>query len=362
MYAKYHELLRKMVSTPSLSYHEAEVAEAVGHFLLQEGIDYALENGNILALNKFFSPLKPTLALVAHLDTVPASESYSRDPFDPGNEDGIIRGLGSNDDGGSVVSMIATFRHFYDKTPAVNLMLVLTREEECSGPDGSSYLFRPGDGFFEKSELFPMPEYAIVGEPTGMRVASSERGLLVLDGEAHGVSGHAARGEGVNAIYKAISDIEALKGHEFSKRSPIMGDVRLSVTQISAGTAHNVIPDSCRFVVDIRPTDCYTPQEILSELQGLVESTLKARNLRNRSSATKADSPLLKTAGTLGLQTFSSPTTSDWIRIGCDAIKMGAGDSSRSHKADEYILTSEIDEAIEIYTKFIDNFYGNTLE
>ena len=195
-----------------------------------------------------------------------------------------------------------------------------------------------------------------------MKAATSERGLLVLDGEAHGVSGHAARAEGVNALYIALDDIAALRAHRFTRHSPRMGDVRLNVTQIEAGSAHNVIPDLCRFVVDIRPTEQYTNTEILQELQALCRSSLKARNLANRSSATPEGSPLLAAARALGLEEFSSPTTSDWMRIGCEAIKMGPGDSARSHKADEYILTSEIQQAIETYTEYINNFHGNTLE
>ena len=244
---------------------------------------------------------------------------------------------------------------------AVNLMLILSREEEVSGPDGTRWLFAP-DGLFATDSRWPKPQWVIVGEPTCMRLASSERGLLVLDGEAQGVSGHAARGEGVNALYIALDDINALRAHTFSKHSPLMGDVRLSVTQIEAGQAHNVIPDRCRFVVDIRPTEQYTNEEIVAELQAFCKSTLKARNLKNRSSATRDGSPLLRTAQALGIETFSSPTTSDWMRIPVDAVKMGPGDSSRSHKADEYIRTQEIREGIDKYIEFIETFYGNTLE
>ncbi len=189
-----------------------------------------------------------------------------------------------------------------------------------------------------------------------MKAATSEKGLLVLDGEAHGVSGHAARGEGINALYIALDDIAALRAHRFEKVSPVMGDVHLNVTQIEAGTAHNVIPDLCRFVVDIRPTDVYSNPEILEELQGVCRSELRARNLANRSSATSRDGALYAAVRSLALQEFSSPTTSDWMRIsgaGVDAVKMGPGDSARSHRADEYIKVSEITEAIEIYSRFI---------
>ena len=196
-------------------------------------------------------------------------------------------------------------------------------------------------------------DFAIVGEPTCMLAATAERGLLVIDGTAHGVSGHAARNEGINAIDIALQDILKLKNHEFTKMSPRMGKVNLNVTQINAGTAHNVIPDSCTFVIDIRPTEQYTNEGILNELQGICRSELKARNLSNRSSATDKHSPLQLAAEQLGIETFSSPTTSDWMRIDCDAIKMGPGNSSRSHKKDEFVYISEIENGIKTYIDFI---------
>ena len=196
-------------------------------------------------------------------------------------------------------------------------------------------------------------DHAIVGEPTGMKAAVSERGLLVIDATAHGISGHAARNEGKNALYIALEDIEKLRNHEFSKVSPKMGKVNLNVTQINAGSAHNVIPDRCDFVIDIRPTDQYSNEEILEELQKICTSELKPRNLANRSSATHENSPLQKTAENLGIETFSSATTSDWMRITCDAIKMGPGDSTRSHRKDEFVTVQEIKEGIKIYINYI---------
>ncbi|MBQ9400049.1 MAG: M20/M25/M40 family metallo-hydrolase [Bacteroidales bacterium] len=360
-YGEYAELLRRMVRVPSPSFEEEGVCKVISSALDGMGIAHKVVYGNILALNRRFDPSLKTLALDAHMDTVPPAGSYTRDPYDPGDDPDIIWGLGSNDDGGSVVSMIAAFRHFYDEPLPFNLMLILSREEEKSGPDGTALLFG-SDGYFASAEEFPMPDWVIVGEPTGMRAATSERGLLVLDGVASGVSGHAARDEGVNALYIALEDIEKLRSHRFTRHSDTMGDVRLSVTQIEAGVAHNVIPDSCRFVVDIRPTDRYTNEEILAELQALCRSTLTPRNLRNRSSSTPAGSRLLETVERLGWETFSSPTTSDWIRIGCEAIKMGPGDSARSHHADEYLKVSEMVEAIDKFIIFIRSFYGDTLE
>ncbi|MCR5351625.1 MAG: M20/M25/M40 family metallo-hydrolase [Bacteroidales bacterium] len=353
-------LLRQMVRIPSLSGQEADVIACVSSFLDRSGIPHERIRGNIVATNRHFDAAKPTLVLDAHLDTVPVNNGYTRDPYDSGNDPDIVYGLGSNDDGGSVVSMIAAFRYFYERKGSINLMLFLTCEEEISGANGARWLYGP-EGIFATGR-YPMPKWAIIGEPTCMRAATSERGLLVLDGEAEGVSGHAARNEGVNALYIALDDIQALRGHIFTKHSPLMGDVHLSVTQIEAGHAHNVIPDRCHFVVDIRPTEQYTNQEIVDELQALCQSRLKPRNLANRSSAARPGSALLRAVQALGIETFSSPTTSNWMRTPVDAIKMGPGDSSRSHKADEFILTREIAEGIDRYIAFIEELYGNTLE
>ena len=229
---------------------------------------------------------------------------------------------------------------------ACNLILVLTCEEERSGKNGMTGLW---------PVLEQKVDYALIGEPTGMKAATAERGLLVIDATAHGISGHAARNEGENALYIALDDISRLRSFEFSRVSPRMGKVNLNVTQISAGTAHNVVPDRCDFVIDIRPTEQYTNEEILQELQASCRSDLKPRNLANRSSATFSGSPLQKVAETLGIETFSSPTTSDWMRISCDAIKIGPGDSSRSHRRNEYVFIDEIRNGIETYIEFINN-------
>lgn len=352
-------LLREMIAVPSFSFEEDAVCSLVASRLASWGIVCRRAGNNIVAVNRYYSSSLPTLALDAHLDTVRPVADYSRDPFDSGENPSVVYGLGSNDDGGSVVSMIAAFRHFYErKDMPVNLALVLSCEEERSGSNGAHFIFGP-QGPAEAAAI----KWIIFGEPTGMMAATSERGLLVLDGEALGVSGHAARSEGVNALYIALEDIAALRSHRFEKTSDVMGDVKLSVTQISAGSAHNVIPDKCSFVVDIRPNDKYSNEEILSELQALCKSGLKARSLRNRSSSTPEGSLLLKTASELGIGTYSSPTTSNWMTVsGKDCIKMGPGESARSHRADEYILRSEIESAVSGYIEFIEKFYGNTLE
>lgn len=359
------QMLKGMVAIPSVSFEEDRVRDYISEVLKGYGVRHETVKNNIVALDENFSPEKKTLMLCAHIDTVPPGTGYSFDPYRPDygkaaailghSEDELVCGLGSNDDGGSVVSLCAAFRHFRKKDLPFNIVLVLCCEEERSGPGGMTWIWEhyneiPG------LENAGKPDWAIIGEPTGMKAATSERGLLVIDGEAEGVSGHAARGEGINALYIALEDIDRLRKFDFRKVSPVMGRVRLTVTQINAGTAHNVVPDRCRFVVDIRPTEMYGNEEILEELQAVCRSRLTARNLRNRSSATFPGSPLPECLGRTGIGTFSSPTTSDWIRVRCDAVKMGPGQSERSHRKDEYILVSEIEEAIRTYIKFIDNF------
>ena len=368
-------LLKGMVAIPSPSFSEDEVCGYVCEWMSEKGILFERIGNNIIArlskqngVNAEFFKGKPTLMLCAHIDTVSPSEDYSFDPYTPdydkaaeaiGSKE-IVAGLGSNDDGASVVSLTAAFRYFLEGTLdlerdlndrlSTDLLLVLTCEEERSGINGMTGLW---------STLKNEVDYAIIGEPTCMKAATAERGLLVIDATAHGISGHAARNEGVNAIHIALEDITALKTHHFSRISPRMGKVNLNVTQINAGTAHNVIPDTCTFVIDIRPTEQYTNEEILNELQSICKSELKPRNLKNQSSATYENSPLQTAAESLGIETFSSPTTSDWMRIGCDAIKMGPGNSSRSHKKDEFVFIEEIENGIKTYIDFI---YEYTLE
>ena len=357
---EYIDLLRQLIRIPSPSFGEDGACSLLSSFLDSSGLPHRRHGNNLIVPCRDFSPERKTLAMLAHVDTVPPADGYTRDPYDPGTDDSIIYGLGANDDGGSVVSMIATFRHFFGQHLPFNLLLVLGCEEERSGSGGAEAVFAPDGPLAQELNL---PEWAIVGEPTGMKAATSERGLLVIDGAAHGKSGHAARGEGENAIYIALDDIAALRAHRFGRISPLMGEVRLNVTQIQAGSAHNVIPDSCRFTVDIRTNELYTPQEVLSELQGICSSTLTPRKLSNFASATREGSPLLAALSRLGVHTYSSPTTSDWMRLGRDAVKIGPGDSSRSHKADEYILASEIAAGIGGYIEFIEELdNGYTLE
>lgn len=369
-------LLKGMVAIPSPSFEEDAVCSYICDWMRERGISYKRIGNNILCgpeqvvgsvsdESRDGGERRKCLMLCAHIDTVSPSEDYNFNPYSPdyqeaakiigqvsgramGEED-FVAGIGSNDDGGSVVAMLAAYWYFMENPEecATDLLLVLSCEEERSGKGGMTGLWE---------DLKGKVDYAIIGEPTGMRAATSERGLLVIDAMAEGISGHAARNEGVNALYIALEDIEAIRRHKFSRTSARMGEVNVNVTQINAGTAHNVIPDRCTFVIDIRPTEKYINEEILNELQGICRSRLTPRNLKNSSSATFEESPLQKTLESLEIGTFSSPTTSDWMRVSCDTIKMGPGESSRSHKKDEFILKDEIENGIQTYISFIENF------
>ena len=351
------KLLKEIISIPSTTFEEERVADYLHKWLVERSnsklFDVIRIKNNILAVRSNYTASKPTLMLNAHIDTVKAAGSYTVDPYGGIEKDGAIYGLGSNDDGGCVVSLIQTFLNI--ETRNINVVLLLSAEEERSGAGGIAYAMETLSDRGTNS----LPEglkvdFAIVGEPTSLKAAIAERGLLVIDAVAEGVSGHAARNEGVNAIYKAIADIETLKNYNFEKVSPIMGNVKLTITQINAGTAHNVVPDSCSYVIDIRPTEQYSNPEIMELLQSQVESRLEARNLKNRSSATPIGHPLMKAADMTGIGKFVSPTTSDWMKLNIPAIKIGPGDSARSHKADEYIKIDEIAAGIALYINFIE--------
>lgn len=341
------DLLRKLVSTQSFSGEEHLRTDLLVAYFNDKGIPTQRIGNNLIVRQPQHNSSKPTLMLNSHLDTVRPNAGYSFDPFNPPLSDKYVYGLGSNDAGASVVSLLQTFLYYYDKELPFNLLLALSAEEENSGPDGMTLLWR-----YLNTEV----DMAIVGEPTGMRAAIAERGLLVIDGEAKGVSGHAARNEGENALYIALEDIATLRATTFEKISPTMGAVKLTVTMINAGTQHNVVPDRCSFVVDIRPTEMYTNSEIMEILQPKVKSALKARSLTNRSSATPTGHLLLQCAQQLGISTYTSPTTSDWMRMTCPALKMGPGESERSHRPDEFILIDEIKQGIEGYSRFIEQF------
>lgn len=341
-------LLRDMVAVPAPSFDEGRRADFICDFLNRNSVETTRIGNNIIA--RMDGPQgSPTLLLNSHIDTVPAAEGYTFDPFNPPEDQERIPGLGSNDAGASVVSLIAAFLFFSehrDLCPC-SLCLALSCEEERSGKNGMS-LIAP--------ELADFCDFAIIGEPTQMKAAVAERGLLVLDGYAEGISAHVAHSElGDNALLKALKDINKLQNFTFSKVSRLMGETKLNVTQIESGNAHNVIPDKCHFVVDIRPTEMYGNEEIVAMLQKEVSSRLVPRNIANHSSATPKNHILAKTASRLGAELIVSKTTSDWMRLTIPAIKMGPGDSDRSHKSDEFVYKSEIASAINFYIDFIKN-------
>ena len=343
--------LEKMITIPSLSFEEANRAAFIAEYLRKRSLEPQLVGNNIVVRLPHSSKERPVLMLNSHIDTIKPSELYTFDPFNPPLDKERILGVGSNDAGGSLSALLHTFIYFakhkeHLESLKVEPLLLLSAEEERSGPYGMQRI---------SAEMPDLADMAIVGEPTGMRAAIAERGLLVIDASAKGVSGHAARNDGDNAILIALDDISILRDFRFDKISPTMGATHINVTQINGGTAHNVIPDECTFVVDIRPTDAYSNPEIMEILQNNLRSTLKARNLTNRSSATPLGHPLLEAAERCSIEQYVSPTTSDWMRLNIPAIKMGPGESSRSHKADEYILKEEICQAIHTYIKFITN-------
>ncbi|MDP3435842.1 MAG: M20/M25/M40 family metallo-hydrolase [Bacteroidales bacterium] len=338
-------LLRKMISVPSFSSEESMCAAIVSAYLKSKGVTVERVKNNIIARLNCSVKQAPVLMLNSHIDTVRPTSDYTFDPFNPPFDKNRVLGLGSNDAGASVVSMIQAFLWFKERGKLdFNLLLIISAQEENSGADGISLALK------EAGRV----DAAIVGEPTQMKAAVAERGLLVIDGSAKGVSGHAARGEGVNSIYIALEDILKIKEHRFKRISPLMGEVKMTVTQINAGSQHNVVPELCSFVVDIRPTDVYQNSEILDELKQFANCDLKARNLTNRSSATPVGHPLMKTLELCSVESYVSPTTSDWMRLSVPAIKMGPGDSSRSHRADEYITLDELCGGIKGYISFIE--------
>ena len=337
-------LLRQMIQTPSFSKEEAGTAGLLAEFLQERGVEVHRKKNNVWAFNRHYNPAKPTILLNSHHDTVKPNGAYTRDPFAATVEGDRLYGLGSNDAGASGVSLLAAFLHFYDqKDLKYNLCVAITAEEENCGHDGLECVI---------PELGPL-EFAIVGEPTLMQLAIAERGLMVIDCTAHGKAGHAAREEGDNAIYKAMQDIEWFRTYRFPKVSDLFGAVKMSVTIISAGTQHNVVPAECRFTVDIRVTDRYTNEEVLEIIKEHVSCEVKARSTRLRPSSIRPDHPIVQAGLALGRTTYGSPTTSDQALLDIPSLKLGVGDSARSHSADEFVHLSEIREGIELYIKML---------
>lgn len=339
------ELLKDLIETESFSKQEDQTAEILEEFFRARNIPYKRKKNNIWARNKYFEADKPTVLLNSHHDTVKPNPSWTLNPFNPHVKDGKLFGLGSNDAGGCLVSLIATFCYFYHRPDLkYNVIMAATAEEEISGREGLEIVV---------PEL-PNIEFAIVGEPTQMHLAVAEKGLLVLDCIAHGKSGHAARNEGENAIYKAIQDINWFQSYQFPKVSETLGPIKMTVTIINSGTQHNVVPDTCKFTVDIRVTEQYTLEEILDVVKKNVQSEVIPRSIRLRPSSIPIESPIVQAGIAMGRETYGSPTTSDQALLDCPSLKLGPGDSARSHTADEYVYLEEVEEGVKLYIEMLE--------
>jgi len=340
-------LLKELITTPSFSKEEGSTADKISSFLGKHGIAWERSGNNIWARNLHFDEAKPTLLLNSHHDTVKPNPNYTLDPFSPIEKGGKLFGLGSNDAGGCLVSLIGTFIHYYDHNDLnFNLILAATAEEEISGRNGLEALL-PDLGLLD---------CAIVGEPTGMQIAVAEKGLIVIDAEVTGKSGHAARDTGINSIYLAIDDLEKIRKFQFDKISPWLGPVKMTVTMINAGSQHNVIPGTCKYVIDVRTNDAYGNDEVFDILQKELNAELKARSFRMKPSFIDPAHSLVKAGERLGCELFGSPTSSDQTLLSIPSIKIGPGMSERSHTPDEFIYLDELKEGLAKYIKLVEGF------
>lgn len=339
-------LLQDLIRIPSFSKEEGETASLIEAFFADRNVPARRYLNNIWAINKYFDDAKPSILLNSHHDTVRPNAGYTRDPFDPVIEDGKLYGLGSNDAGGPLVSLIAAFLYFYDQPDLpFNIVFAGSAEEEITGKNGIEALL----------PHLPKLDSAIVGEPTLTQLAVAEKGLMVLDCVAKGRAGHAARNEGDNAIYRALKDIEWLKSYEFPKVSPSLGPIKMTVTVIrTENVAHNMVPAECSFVADVRVTDSYTHEEILEVITANISSEITPRSMRLRSSGIPVEHPLVQAGLALGKTMYGSPTTSDQALIQVPSLKCGPGDSARSHTANEFIYLHEIRSGIEVYTGLLE--------
>lgn len=348
------ELLKKLIATPSVSRDEAKAADLINEELRMKneelGGAFAIHRhgNNVWCVPDDFDDSKPTILLNAHIDTVKPVAGWKHDPFTPTMEGEVLYGLGSNDCGGGLVSLMEVFFVFCHgmarRGESYNLVYLASCEEEVSGKNGIESVL----------PLLPKIDFAIVGEPTGLQPAIAEKGLMVIDATAHGKAGHAARNEGDNAIYHAIEDIKWLSEWQFPKQTELLGPVKNTVTIVNAGTQHNVIPDTCTFTIDVRSNECYTNEEIFSYFQEHLTSELKARSFRLSSSKIDMEHPFVKRCVAKGLKPFGSPTLSDQALMRFPSLKLGPGESSRSHTADEYIKVGEIEEAIKLYVELLE--------
>lgn len=345
-------MLQELIATPSLSKEEDKTATCLERFLEARSIPFHRVLNNVWACNAFFDAAKPTILLNSHHDTVAANAAYTRDPLQPTIEDGKLFGLGSTDAGASLVSLLATFIYFYsEESFPYNLVFAASAEEEISGQGGIEKLFTEQD--FVACLGHP-GSFAIVGEPTEMHLAIAEKGLLVIDCIAHGKAGHAARNEGDNAIYKALDAVEWFRTYQFEKISPVLGEIKMTVTSFNTpNKAHNVIPSQCSFVVDIRVTEMYSHEEVLATIEKYVDIEIIPRSTRLRSSSISIDHPIVKAGVALGKETYGSPTTSDKALMPLSSLKCGPGFSGQSHSADEFVKISDIEEGIKFYVALV---------
>lgn len=338
------ELLKALIAIPRISRNEAIASNLIEEWMTNWGLNPKREANNLWAVADNYNEAKPTLLLNAHIDTVKPVQTWTRNPHQPSIEDDRLYGLGSNDCGGGLVTLMQVYRILKDSDRQYNLVFVASAEEEVSGKNGIERVL----------PLLPKIDVAIVGEPTGMQPAIAEKGLMVIDGYAKGVSGHAARNEGVNAIYEALDDLMWLRDYHFRKKSPLLGATKMTVTQVESGTQHNVIPDVLHFVIDVRTNEFYQNEYVFAFLQKQMKRCeLKVRSFRLHSSSIAEDHPLVKRCTDLGLKPFGSPTLSDQALMPFPSFKLGPGESARSHSADEFICISEIEQALETYLKII---------
>jgi len=341
-------LLKQLIATPSFSKEENDTAELIGDFFEKHQIPFSRVGNNVYAKNKHYDPSKQSILLNSHHDTVKPNKGYTHNPFEPIEKDGKIFGLGSNDAGGCLVSLIATFLYFYAQEELNhNIVFAASAEEEISGVNGIELVL----------PYLGQIDFGVVGEPTKLEMAVAERGLMVIDCTANGRSGHAARNEGENALYKAIDDMEWIRNYRFEKVSDLLGESRMTVTVIDTeNRQHNVVPSQCKFVIDVRVNELYTFEEILEALKNNLKSQFKPRTTRMKSTSIALDHPLVKAGLALGKGYYGSPTTSDKALMPFPTLKMGPGDSARSHTADEYIYIDEIRDGIETYIQLLDEF------
>lgn len=344
LYAGSISLLKKLIATPSLSGKEQAAAEIIREYLSSHGVELSTLKNNTWCKNKYWDAVKPVILLNSHVDTVKPVDGWSFDPYSPTEKDEKIIGLGSNDAGAPLVSLMAVFLYFYNKQDLpFNLIFAATAEEEVSGENGMALLVNELDRV----------DFAIVGEPTQMQLAVAEKGLLVFDCIVHGKAGHAARNEGINSIYLAVDEINKIRNYKFDRVSDVLGEVKMTVTQINAGFQHNVVPDICKFVVDVRTNECYSNDEVIDIITSLLTCEVKPRSRRLNSSGINLDHSFVEKVKSKGIECYGSPTLSDQSLMNYPSVKMGPGDSARSHTANEFIYPAEIKNGIELYVDLL---------